>query len=797
MALKKFEGELDQPKLSKFEGELDAPEEKPLYEQALDVASEGIQLPEAQPRNRSWTDTARSMVTGEGRKVEGIQELPIGVHNIRHAKDPEQAAQLMRMYADQPQAKVVPGLSAGMKGIKPVGFDDFNNPLFVSDQPITAMGVHIPAGEKFYSNVPGISVQDFRDVGETIPEMAITAGGGWLSGLFRAFVGGAGNKAVRSTLVDLETGDYRSMPQRVTEAAMEGTMAAGGEGVGRFGGYILTNVIPKSLLKLWTRHTNKVPPTTWVDDQGNLTDAAMTALRDEGIPPEQINNALIQELDRASHTFTGPDHARQLVRLAEARMSGAEPTLADLTDLPDARQGQSMVMRESTPTGASMRHTVEQQSDAARRNLTQMAQADVPAADTYTANLNRQRLNATGRVREVLRTTEADQAGASSALYEAAKELPQELEFNIRTAAESALEGLDDMNSHIAQPTIDNIRTTMMRYGYFGADEVAPDLVTHELTINNAVELTKLLGKAERAAPDNLKFLYRDIINGINDDIASIRLPAQLAGAADYDKVVQFEAARSAWANYKSNWHSSKFIEDLIERPRGSVPKLSDADAWTKLTNMKPEEMRFVSQALMGAGPEGRDALMEFRATTLMNLLEDSMESGSDVITKPTMSADKLATNIAKFKDGTLDELLTPAQRTQLSRLERVVKAQKLRGLTSMKDPTQEASLVREAIRSALGSVWLFRHSGYIGSLVASGKVSLAETSKLQKKILGDTLKRGGAVVNSKKFQKKMFDNMVSQQVEDNFPRILEMLEIPREVAKTTIKEETRSRGTD
>jgi hypothetical protein len=560
------------------------------------------------------------------------------------------------------------------------------------------------------------------------------------------------NKAAGTIKADILTNDFRSMPQRLSEATQEAVFGAVGEGAGRVASHVLSETIPTALTKIWRTFTNAPAPSRWVDASGSLTEEALAGIESAGIPKDEISDELIQQLQRTSDMYAS---GQQAAIEAEARLAGQDVVRAsELTPGDTTLEAAERSLLREVPSsgGETMRTAVRLQSAANEQELRRIAK--IPQGRR---SLSEARTEAAGKVMDQLRLKESGEAFDANVLYEAAKVLPQDVEFDARHNVNAMFDELERDYGHPRPDVINGIRSVLAEYGYLGTPDEA---VTHELTINSAVGMAQRLNEiGSKLSDDAAKGLYQRMAGAVNDDLASIRLPESqgLFGpgtAENITKVDAFEKARQNWRTYSNDWRTSKLIEDLIHRTDGVTPKISKSDAYKKITHAKPEEMQFIASKLQKAGWEGQDALKEMRATVGLNLLEDSLDTSARGVGTPIVNSDAFVRNISSYPDGTLEELFTPKQMKDLRRLERVIKRQKSGAITGVKSEAEQEQQVQRGIRSLIGSVWLFRHSPFVGAAVATGKVSLDTASQVKRRKAARALVSGVEVAKSKQYQK-------------------------------------------
>jgi hypothetical protein len=710
------------------------------------------QPPTPPPAQQSLMQSVKSFVTGEGQREQGVPEYPYRAPQLHHAKDPQQAADLMQLPRGGYPNDYVPmegsEYEQGVKGIKFSRNDNYGNPLYVSDKPISP---RISGGQEFYRNAPGASMQDMYEVASVIPESVATLTGGWKKGIVSAAMAAFANKAAGTIKADILTNDFRSMPKRLGEATQEAAYGAVGEGAGRVASHVLSETIPTAFTKIWRKFTNAPAPSRWVDASGDLTEEALEGLESAGIPKEDISDELIQQLQKTSDMYAS---GQQAAIEAESRLAGQDIVRAsELTPGDTTLEAAERALIREVPSsgGETMRTAIRLQSAANEQELRRIA--NIPQGRR---SLSESRTEAAGNVMKHLQIKESGEAFDANVLYETAKALPQDVEFDARHNVNALFDELERDYGHPRPDIINGIRSVLAEYGYLGTPDEA---VTHELTIDSAVGMAQRLNTiGSKLSDDTAKGLYQRVSGAVNDDLASIRLPESqsLFGPGTSDniaKVDAFDKARQNWRVYSNDWRTSKLIGDLIHRTDGVTPKISKSDAYKKISHAKPEEMKFITSKLQKSGWEGQDALKEMRATVGLNLLEDSLDTSARGIGTPIINSDAFVRNLSSYPDGTLEELFTPKQMQDLRRLERVIKRQKTGAITGVKSEAEQEQQLQRGIRSLLGSVWLFRHSPFIGGAVATGKVGLDTASQFKRSKAAKALVSGVEVAKSKQYQ--------------------------------------------
>jgi hypothetical protein len=712
-----------------------------------------------------------------------------------------------------------PEQQAFYKGIQPAGQDQYGNPLFASSAP--SMGGEFAAGEKFYKNKPGLSVQDLYEAKAVVPEMISSVAMGWKKGMLTAGTTAALNKLYGTTQVDVATGQFRDIPTRLKEMVLEGVMAAGGEGLGRLASHIVTKSVPTALTKLWRRVTNAPTPSRWVDADGNLTAETLQGLKEAGVSPEDVTEELVDQLQRSSNNF---QNAAQAVKAAEAKMVGHDVIRAsELTDNVNMQAGERALAQKTPSRGGDiLREGIAAQTRTNRAEL--MGIGEIPITKD-TSDLAALRLKTINGVRNALGITEAAEKKAAGALYDAAYDLPQGFEITHRGNVEAAFDTLVDDVGQLDPRVTKQLQDILVSYGYRDAPD---DVVLHELTIDNMQKLIARLNKVIPAMPDNMQGYASSIKYAIMDDLAaSVPNSAQATKAyvkaadlsdtvANYKKIAKFNEARAVWQQYSKDWKNSKLIQDLVARADGPIPRLGDSDAYTKIARMSADEAKFIV-AKLGKSLEGTNSLKEMRATIVLNLLEDSMDNSSRALGAPVLASDKFIKNMDAYADGTLKEIFTPGQLSRLRRLRRVIERQKSSALTSAHSDIEDAANVMDLSRSLLQSVWLYLHNPFVATSVAVGKVGIGDVHKVTQRKAAEGLVKGIDAVTDKKFQltmqkgamelakdvygakslnaaqaRRLYEQMLTGTVGEKYPNLMEALRVSM---RASAKESARAKA--
>jgi hypothetical protein len=521
------------------------------------------------------------------------------------------------------------------------GQDKFGNPLISLGEETDKTMLGVPTGkfesaQKYYLNKPGLSMMDVTAGGgaaveKTAPAVTLSTVMGPVGWKLASPAVGA---TAAATDLAMQAAANRQGANEGIDLKQSGKVGAAtmlGEGFGR----ALSSGIELFSSRMGSKFVEQV-----VDKAGNLTDDAVTALRQAGIDPQMFSRALTEVAEKSGMP------ANEALRQAAAQSVGIKLTTGQSTgDLPQLRAEE--IARQSG--SESVRKPLVDRAVEQNRALSSYAQDIVSGTGGTADDL------ATGiGVKAALRSKKKAMNDVASQYYDefanaagVNSPLPKEAQDEF---FKKVVPVLDKFEGDVPQGVVNQLKA----YGMLGE-------VKRDLTLGEAKQFRELLN-SHLGTTDPVKATAVNQIKSALDDSIKILSESQATSADILKKGIQASAAKHAEFSQKD------LVQAVVSKKAQFTDLVPDEQVVKKLVfSGSIDDLSKVKRSLTTGTPkqidEGLKQWQNLRATTFKNLVDEAMpQNVKNEAGEVVFSGARFNTALQRIGNEKLKLLYTPEE---------------------------------------------------------------------------------------------------------------------------------------
>jgi hypothetical protein len=462
-----------------------------------------------------------------------------------------------------------------------------------------------------------------------------------------------------------------------------------------------------------------IPDTLFTPD-GTLKPEGEQFLQKEGISLDDLSDRVITEVQAQPE---GADLA-QALRAAQAKELGiTDLTKGDIAQTFETQQAEFNLSRQrGTPEADALRQTKaaqNQQIIAAGEEIVRGTGGDAG------------KLQAGQTIQDALRGARTQRREAINQLYNIAE---QEAGVALPIEQEGIAKEFFDQDFIFGlDPDVGGqLKAVQKQLEAFSI--LPPELIQSEADLRRIRPLT--IGSAEQLRK-NVRALISDIdpksqraltpiINAIDDAIDGIAISDELGEAAQQ----AFQKARQARAQFGQDFEAKDIVQNIVSfKPGTQTDLVPSSIAFDKIINSQArlENTQAIKQSLLAAGPEGKQAWQNFKATSAAELMGKALTTGKTASGDLRFSGANFNKALKNIGDDTLKEIFDqPGELARIKQLGRVT-----RDITILQDGvfTPSGAQVENAL-SKLSNLPIFRLSPVTNAVVNEGAEQLRKGAR-------------------------------------------------------------------
>jgi hypothetical protein len=246
------------------------------------------------------------------------------------------------------------------------------------------------------------------------------------------------------------------------------------------------------------------------------------------------------------------------------------------------------------------------------------------------------------------------------------------------------------------------------------------------LTIGSAEQLRKNIRALISDTDPKSQRALTPIINAIDEAIDGIAISDELGEAAQQ----AFQKARQARAQFGKDFEAKDIVQNVVSfKPGTQTDLVPSSVAFDKIINSQArlENTQAIKQALLAAGPEGKQAWQNFKATAAAELMGKALTTGKTASGDLRFSGANFNKALKSIGDDTLKEIFDqPSELARIKQLGRVT-----RDITILQDGvfTPSGAQVENAL-TKLSNLPIFRLSPVTNAVVNEGAEQLRKGAR-------------------------------------------------------------------
>lgn len=246
------------------------------------------------------------------------------------------------------------------------------------------------------------------------------------------------------------------------------------------------------------------------------------------------------------------------------------------------------------------------------------------------------------------------------------------------------------------------------------------------LTIGNAEQLRKNIRALIDPKNTKQQAALSPILDSIDNAIDEIAISDELGEAAQQ----AFKKARQARSQFGDDFEAKDVVQNIVSfKPGTQTDLVPSSVAFDKIMNSQArlENTQAIKQALLAAGPEGKQAWQNFKATAASELMGKALTTGKTASGDLRFSGANFNKALKNIGDDTLKEIFDrPGELARIKQLGRVT-----RDITILQDGvfTPSGAQVENAL-SKLSNLAIFRLSPVTNAVVNEGAEQLRKGAR-------------------------------------------------------------------